>query len=86
MKLLQERDDKLCEANPNRRSSHYFVSFFMNKLMDCDVVENNPDEKIVGKKKVYDLVDEAKNSPVKKKSKKNKDTVRTGYNYKNVQR
>ena len=36
MKLLQERDNLLCSLDSTRISSHYFNSFFMNKLMDCD--------------------------------------------------
>jgi hypothetical protein len=32
MHMLQEHDDK----NKDRVGSHYFSSFFMNKLMDCD--------------------------------------------------
>ena len=35
MLFLQQRDNALCEANPNRRSSHYFNSFFVNLLADC---------------------------------------------------
>ncbi len=33
--MLQERDSMLCQSNYNRVPSHYFSSFFMNKLMDC---------------------------------------------------
>lgn len=32
MCMLQERDDQLCTTNKNRRSSHYFSSFFISKL------------------------------------------------------
>jgi hypothetical protein len=35
MLFLQQRDNALCEANSNRRSSHYFNNFFVNKLRDC---------------------------------------------------
>jgi hypothetical protein len=35
MKMLQERDSMLCKANYSRVPSHYFGSFFINKLMDC---------------------------------------------------
>ena len=35
MLFLQQRDNALCEANSNRRSSHYFNNFFVNKLADC---------------------------------------------------
>lgn len=30
-----ERDELLCARNAKRRSSHFYSSFFMNKLMDC---------------------------------------------------
>ena len=35
MEMLQERDNLLCEKDQTRISSHYFSSFFMDKLMDC---------------------------------------------------
>jgi Ulp1 family protease len=35
MQMLQERDSMLCRSNYDRVPSHYFSSFFMNKLMDC---------------------------------------------------
>lgn len=34
MGLLQDRDAELCKNNPSRNSSHYFNSFFMNKVLD----------------------------------------------------
>lgn len=34
MSMLQERDTKMCENFKERISSHYYNSFFMNKLMD----------------------------------------------------
>ena len=34
--MLQERDAKLCELNSSRISSHYFNSFFINKLLDSE--------------------------------------------------
>lgn len=36
MCMLQERDDALCKANPKRRGSHYFNSFFMTKLREAN--------------------------------------------------
>jgi Ulp1 family protease len=33
MSMLQERDDKLREINPKRKRSHFFNSFFMDKLL-----------------------------------------------------
>jgi len=33
MSMLQERDDKLRELSPNRKKSHFFNSFFMDKLL-----------------------------------------------------
>ena len=36
MCMLQERDAALVAANPNRRPSHYFNSFFVHKLVDAD--------------------------------------------------
>jgi len=33
MCMLQERDNSLCEQNPLRLNSHYFSTFFMNKLL-----------------------------------------------------
>jgi sentrin-specific protease 1 len=33
MSMLQERDDKLRGVNPKRKRSHYFNSFFMDKLL-----------------------------------------------------
>ncbi|CBN77616.1 conserved unknown protein [Ectocarpus siliculosus] len=37
MQLLSCRDKELCKANPSRRQSHFFTSFFLTKLkgMDC---------------------------------------------------
>jgi len=35
MHMLQERDNQLCERFPDRLSSHYFNSFFVNKLIDA---------------------------------------------------
>ena len=34
--MLKERDDMLCAKTPNRRHSHFFNSFFMNKLLQMD--------------------------------------------------
>lgn len=34
MAMLQERDERLSKANPNRTTSHYFNSFFMTKLQE----------------------------------------------------
>jgi sentrin-specific protease 1 len=34
MSMLQERDDRLCQEQPGRSSSHYFNSFFMSKLLE----------------------------------------------------
>ena len=36
MCMLQERDTQLCAKNSSRRASHYFNSFFVNKLVDLD--------------------------------------------------
>jgi sentrin-specific protease 1 len=36
MDMLQERDDSLCELNPTRKQSHYFNSFFIDKLLGND--------------------------------------------------
>eukprot|EP00903_Cladosiphon_okamuranus_P011577 g10891.t1 len=36
MQLLQVRDNELCKANPNRRPSHFFNSFFLTKLRGYD--------------------------------------------------
>jgi Ulp1 family protease len=36
MKMLQERDDSLCEQNENRRHSHFFNSFFAERLLATD--------------------------------------------------
>lgn len=33
MSMLEERDIQLCDLNPNRMKSHYFNSFFMEKLL-----------------------------------------------------
>ena len=41
IQLLQERDSMLCKSNYRRRPSHYFSSFFVNKLMDCGNNEYN---------------------------------------------
>jgi sentrin-specific protease 1 len=34
MKLLQERDDRRCQADCSRKASHFFLSFFITKLLD----------------------------------------------------
>mmetsp|Transcript_25488 Transcript_25488/g.42539 ORF Transcript_25488/g.42539 Transcript_25488/m.42539 type:complete len:449 (+) Transcript_25488:85-1431(+) len=34
MEMLKERDGELCAAQPGRRDSHYFSSFFLDRLMD----------------------------------------------------
>lgn len=36
MCMLQERDEALCKQFPNRRSSHFYNSFFISKLLDAD--------------------------------------------------
>ena len=36
MCMLQERDDLLCEGIPGRKSSHFFNSFFMERLLISD--------------------------------------------------
>ena len=36
MCMLKERDDALCAKNPQRRHSHFFNSFFINKLLQID--------------------------------------------------
>ena len=36
MKMLQERDSRLCELYPKRTSSHFFNSFFVHRLLITD--------------------------------------------------
>jgi hypothetical protein len=36
MCMLQERDDQLCEGIPGRKASHFFNSFFMERLLISD--------------------------------------------------
>ena len=36
MCMLQERDDQLCERIPGRKASHFFNSFFMERLLVDD--------------------------------------------------
>lgn len=36
MSMLQERDDRLCQEQPGRKSSHFFNSFFLSKLLERD--------------------------------------------------
>ena len=36
MEMLQERSTQLCECFPARPQSHFFSSFFLNKLLQLD--------------------------------------------------
>ena len=36
MEMLQARDTTLCERNSSRLSSHFFNSFFIEKLLETD--------------------------------------------------
>jgi sentrin-specific protease 1 len=50
MKMLQERDDTLCEQNENRRHSHFFNSFFAERLLVTDRCYNYENVKRWSKK------------------------------------
>lgn len=41
MSMLQERDTNLSEKTPNRKTSHYFNSFFMTKLSEGNTYQYN---------------------------------------------
>jgi hypothetical protein len=40
--LLQAREDRLCRNDKERGASHFFSSFFANKLMDCSEGGKDP--------------------------------------------
>jgi len=42
-----ERDEKLCEIDSHRVSSHYFSSFLMTKLMDDEKRKSGYNYKLV---------------------------------------